>query len=80
MCESSTSGYSCDNAITLFLHNMDASSTLALSTEQSFPRRCRAILNATRAMRSISCAVLISVLKPNSSPFSLVPKPLGFPK
>uniref|UniRef100_A0A2P2MW05 3-isopropylmalate dehydrogenase n=1 Tax=Rhizophora mucronata TaxID=61149 RepID=A0A2P2MW05_RHIMU len=54
MCESSTLGYSEAMAITLFLQNIDASKTLALSTEQSFPLRFLAVSNATRAIRSTS--------------------------
>nr|ACU24384.1 unknown [Glycine max] len=79
MCESSTSGYSCAIAKNLFLHNIDASSTLALSTEQSFDDAFEQLKCKMSYAIYLMCSI-ISVLKPISSPLSLVPKPLGSPK
>ena len=53
-CVSSTSGYCLPTPATGSRHSCMVSSTLALSTEQSFRRRARAALKPACAMRSIS--------------------------
>lgn len=55
-------------SVTTSRHSWDTSSTLALSTEQSFPDRLEATSPATRAMRSISCSMYIMLLYPTLSP------------
>ena len=69
---SSTSGYSCATRRTVSRHSREDSSTLALSILVTFLFRFRAESKATRAMRSTSLTVYISVSKAASTPSTVL--------
>ena len=70
MWSSRTAGYSPARPATTSRQSCDDSSTFALSTDRSSPRRRPAASKATRAMRSISRTSYRKVLMPTRPPFS----------
>ena len=64
MCSSSTSGYSSPSSVANWRQSLEVSSTLALSTEVSFPDRLRASSKPTRSTLSISAWLYLRVSTP----------------